>query len=386
MGPFPGKEALMAARKLRSLMAHFERLDDPRVERTRKHDLLDLIAVALCAVICGADSWPDVERYGRAKEPWLRRFLALPNGIPSHDTFGRVFARLDPEQFGACFAGWVAEVARRLGLGHVAIDGKALRGAHDRRHGQAALHLVSAWATEAHLALGQEAVGGKSNEITAIPRLLALLDLEGALVTIDAMGCQTEIAQEVRIQGADYVLAVKENQPRLYEDIDRLAEAVLDDDTGVPSCLQEGRGHGRQEARACWVLHDLSGIRDRERWVDLRSIVIVVSERTVGGETAYERRYYISSRRAGARTFLEAIRGHWGIENSLHWVLDVCFDEDGSRLRKEHGPENLAVLRRLAVSVLKRANGGKGSIRGKRLTAGWDDGFLERALLDFSEN
>jgi predicted transposase YbfD/YdcC len=376
----------MAARKLRSLMAHFERLDDPRVERTRKHNLLDVVAIALCAVICGADSWPDVEAFGKAKEAWLRRFLALPNGIPSHDTFGRVFARLDPEQFSACFAAWVAEVARRLGMKRVAIDGKSLRGAHDRRNGRAALHLVSAWATEAHLVLGQEAVADKSNEITAIPRLLELLDLEGALVTIDAMGCQTEIAEDIRLAGADYVLAVKENQPRLYEDIDRLAEAVLADDAGVASCLQEGRGHGRQEARACWVLRDLEGIRDRDRWLDLRSVIVIVSERTLNGESTCERRYYISSRRGSAKLFLEAIRGHWGIENSLHWVLDVCFDEDRSRLRKDHGPENLALLRRLAVSVLKQADGGKGSIRGKRLTAGWDNDFLERALLDFSEN
>ena len=376
----------MAARKLRSLMAHFERLKDPRVERTRKHNLLDVVAISLCAVICGADSWPDVEEYGKCKEAWLRRFLTLANGIPSHDTFGRVFARLDPEEFGACFAAWVAEVAERLGIKRVAIDGKTLRGAHDRRHGQAALHVVSAWATEAHLALGQEAVAGKSNEITAIPRLLALLDLEGALVTIDAMGCQTGIAEEIRIAGADYVLAVKENQPRLYEDIDRLAEAVLADDTEVAACLQEGRGHGRQEARACWVLRDVDAIRDRGRWPDLRSVIVVVSERTVNGESTYERRYYISSRKAGAKTFLEAIRGHWGIENSLHWVLDVGFDEDRSRLGKDHGPENLALLRRLAVSVLKQANGGKGSIRGKRLTAGWDNDFLERALLDFSVN
>jgi len=200
------------------------------------------------------------------------------------------------------------------------------------------------------------------------------------------MGCQTGIAEEIRIAGADYVLAVKENQPRLYEDIDRLAEAVLADDTEVAACLQEGRGHGRQEARACWVLRDVDAIRDRGRWPDLRSVIVIVSERTVNGESTYERRYYLSSRKAGAKTFLEAIRGHWGIENSLHWVLDVGFDEDRSRLGKDHGPENLALLRRLAVSVLKQANGGKGSIRGKRLTAGWDNDFLERALLDFSVN
>jgi predicted transposase YbfD/YdcC len=376
----------MAARRLRTLMAHFEALQDPRVERTRKHNLLDIIAITLCAVIAGADSWTDVEDYGNAKHDWLKGFLELPHGIPSHDTFGRVFAALDPGRFRDCFAAWVAAVAQRLGLKQVAIDGKTLRGAHDRAHGLAALHLVSAWATEAHLTLGQVAVGDQSNEITAIPLLLQLLDLQGALVTIDALGCQTEIAEDIRIYGGDYLLAVKENQPRLYADIDRLAEAVLADDAGVKSCLAEGAGHGRQEARACWVVHDLDGIRDRDRWADLKSVVILVSERVVGGEATYERRYYISSRKASARAFLDAVRGHWGIENSLHWVLDVCFDEDRSRLRSDHGPENLAWLRRLAVSILKQADGGKGSIRRKRLTAGWDNAFLERALLDFTEN
>jgi predicted transposase YbfD/YdcC len=376
----------MATRRLRSVMAHFEALDDPRVERTRKHNLLDIIAVALCAVICGADSWVEVEDYGNTKADWLRGFLELPNGIPSHDTFGRVFAALDPEQFGSCFAAWVEDVAGRLGLKRVAIDGKTLRGSHDRGKGKAALHLVSAWATEAHLLLGQEAVADQSNEITAIPRLLELLDVEGALVTIDAMGCQTEIAEQLRAQGADYVLAVKENQPRLYEDIDRLAGEVLADDEGVQSCLEECRGHGRQEVRACWVLHDLDGLRDRDRWEDLRSVIIVVSERVVAGVVSCERRYYISSRRAGAKTFLGAIRGHWGIENSLHWVLDVGFDEDRSRVRTDHGPENLALRRRWAVSLLKHADSSRGSIRRKRLTAGWDNDFLEKVLLDFTGN
>jgi predicted transposase YbfD/YdcC len=376
----------MAARRLRTLMAHFEALQDPRVERTRKHQLLDVIAIALCAVIGGADSWTDVEDYGKAKQDWLKGFLALPHGVPSHDTFGRVFAALDPGQFRDCFAAWVAAVTQRLGLKQVAIDGKTLRGSHDRANGLAALHLVSAWATAAHLTLGQVAVDDKSNEITAIPLLLELLDLQGALVTIDALGCQTAIAEDIRVYGGDYLLAVKENQPRLYADIDRLAEAVLAEDAGSKSCLAEDAGHGRQEARVCWVVHDLDDIRDRDRWLDLKSIVILVSERVVGGEATYERRYFISSRRASAKTFLNAVREHWGIENSLHWVLDVCFDEDRSRLRNDHGPENLALLRRLAVSILKQAESGKGSVRRKRLTAGWDNDFLERALLDFTEN
>jgi predicted transposase YbfD/YdcC len=378
----------VAGRKLRSaLVTHFEALQDPRVERTREHELLEIIAIAICAVVCGADGWVDVEKFGQAKQDWLKTFLRLKGGIPSHDTFGRVFARIDPEHFGACFASWVAALAGRLGLKHVAIDGKALRRSHDRSSGKAALHLVSAWATESHLSLGQAAVPEGSNEIPAIPKLLELLDLEGALVTIDALGCQKEIAQQIRRQGADYLLAVKENQGRLYEDIERLDEAALENDfAGLDSWGQEERGHGRAELRACWVLTDLGPIRDRDLWPDLQSVIVMVRDRTEGDNNTCERHYYISSRKAGAKRFLEAIRGHWGIENSLHWVLDVAFGEDQSRVRKDHGPENLGLLRRLAISMLKQAEDGKGSIRGKRLVAGWDNAVLEKLLLDFAGN
>ena len=376
----------MAARKLGSLVTHFQALEDPRLERSRLHNLLDIVAITICAIICGADSWVDVEKYGEAKQDWLRRFLKLPNGIPSHDTFGRVFAALVPEQFQACFAGWVQEMAGQLGLKHVAIDGKTLRGSHDRGKGQAALHLVSAWAVENHLTLGQEAVDSKSNEITAIPKLLELLDLEGALVTIDAMGCQKEIAEQVVEQGGDYVLTVKENQPKLYEEIGQLERAALERDyAGASShCVQE-RSHGRQELRACWVLTDLEGLTERAKWPGLQSVIVVVRDRTAGAQNSCEKHYYISSRKLSARRFLEVIRGHWGIENSLHWVLDVAFDEDHNRVRKDHGPENFALVRRLAVSMLK-AEGSKGSIRGKRLIAGWNNGFMEKLLFDFAQN
>ena len=376
----------MSARKLGSLLTHFQVLQDPRLERSRLHNLLDIVAITICAVICGADSWVDVQKYGQAKHDWLQRFLRLPNGIPSHDTFGRVFAALAPESFRACFAAWVAEVAGLLGLKHVAIDGKTLRGSHDRGKGKAALHLISAWAVENHLTLAQEAVDGKSNEITAIPKLLELLDLNGALLTIDAMGCQKEIAEQIVEQGGDYVLTVKENQPTLYEEIERLEEAALADDyAGCSSCGEEEQSHGRQELRACWVLTDLESLRERSKWPGLRSVIVVVRERTVGDKNTCEKHYYISSRELSAEPFLKAIRGHWGIENSLHWVLDVTFHEDGSRVRKDHGPENFALLRRMAVSMLK-AEGSKGSIRGKRLIAGWNNDFMEKVLLDFAEN
>jgi predicted transposase YbfD/YdcC len=376
----------MAAQKLGSLVRHFQALEDPRLERSRLHNLLDIVAITICAVICGANSWVDVEKYGEAKQDWLRRFLKLPNGIPSHDTFGRVFAALVPEQFQACFAGWVQEMAGQLGLNHVAIDGKTLRGSHDRAKGQAALHLVSAWAVESHLTLGQEAVDSKSNEITAIPKLLKLLDLEGALVTIDAMGCQKEIAEQVVEQGGDYVLTVKENQPKLYEEIGRLEQAALERDyAGASSHCVEEQSHGRQELRACWVLTDLEELTERAKWPGLQSVIVVVRDRTAGEQNSCEKHYYISSRKLSARRFLEVIRGHWGIENSLHWVLDVVFDEDHNRVRKDHGPENFALARRLALSMLQ-AEGSKGSIRGKRLIAGWNNDFMEELLFDFAQN
>jgi predicted transposase YbfD/YdcC len=376
----------MSVRKLRSLAAHFQSLEDPRVERTRKHNLLAIITIALCAVIGGADTWVDVEKFGKAKAAWLGRFVALPNGIPSHDTFGRVFAALLPEQFQACFRSWMAEASEHLGLKQIAIDGKTARGSQDRSHGKLALHLVSAWAVENRLILGQEAVAEKSNEITAIPRLLALLDLHGALVTIDAMGCQREIAEQVVEQQGDYLLAVKENQPKLYAELERLDQAALANDyAGTSHCCTEEQSHGRQELRACWVLTDLTTLRERAKWRGLQSVIVVVRDRTVGERNSCEKHYYISSRRWRARQFLQGIRGHWGIENSLHWVLDVVFDEDGNRVRKDHGPENFGWVRRLALSMLQ-ADPSQGSIRGKRLMAGWNESFLERILLDFKGN
>lgn len=373
----------MATRTPGSILTHFRTVDDPRRDRTRRHDLLDIVAITICAVICGADSWVDVARYGAAKSDWLKGFLRLPNGIPSHDTFGRVFAALDPAQFRAGFAAWVAEVADAVGVKHVAIDGKTVRGS--RAGGRAALHLVSAWAADARLTLGQEAVDEKSNEITAIPRLLAVLDLTGALVTIDAMGCQREIAGTVIERGGDYVLAVKENQPTLYAEVERMDEAARATEyAGASTHCTEGRGHGRDELRACWVLTDLEALGERPKWPGLRSVAVVVRDRTVAGKNSCETHYYISSRAMTAQEFLDVIRAHWGIENSLHWVLDVSFGEDRSRVRTDHGPENVALIRRMAVSMLQ-ADESKGSIRGKRLTAGWNNDFLEGVLLGFSE-
>src|SRR5262249_11227394 len=347
----PRREAIMAEQTL-SWLVHFAELSDPRVERGQEHPLLSIVGVALCAILGGADDWVAVERFANAKSEWLSRFLDLPNGIPSHDTFGRVFARLDPGQFEACFRDWVAAVTTGL-PGLVAIDGKTLRGSRDKAGGLKALHLVSAWASEARLTLGPVAVDDKSNEITAIPKLLQILDLEGALVSIDAMGCQKDIAAQVREQKADYLLAVKENQERLYQDVEAM---FLDFAEGNKGCRystadRSNCGHGRDEWRGVYVFEDLDRIRDRELWRDLARVIVVLRERQVDGEISHDAHYYISSRKADANLFLGAVREHWGIENGCHWVLDVCFAEDACRSRKGHSAENLACLRRMALSM-----------------------------------
>jgi predicted transposase YbfD/YdcC len=373
-----------------SLVHHFAGLADPRLRHRRRHQLLDIISIAICAVICGCKSWKEVAVYGRKKADWLGTFLDLPGGIPSKDTFRRVFARIKPAAFRARFASWMQALAATLGVKQIAIDGKAARRSHDRGIGQSALHLVSAWATANHLTLGQVAVSDKSNEITAIPRLLELLDLSGAIVTIEAMGCQKEIARQIREGGGHYVLAVKDNQGRLLEDIQACFAAGLDNADGEGAYTHHEtveRGHGRCEKRLYFTIEDPSGIRDQALWEDLRAISMVVSERQVVGEEATsEVRYYIGSKPGNAQEYAGYIRGHWGIENSLHWVLDMVFEEDRSRTRKGHGQENFAMLRRLAVSVLKNAKSCEGSIRCKQLQALLDDTVLEEMLRMFSEN
>jgi predicted transposase YbfD/YdcC len=366
-----------------ALQTHFATLEDPRMDRTRLHDLMDIVVIAICAVICGADGWQDIAKYAQAKQEWLSTFLALRNGIPSHDTFRRVFCILDPSAFHECFQRWIDALSEGLGLKRIAIDGKTMRRSFNRATGKAALHLVSAWATEQHLVLGQVAVDCKSNEITAIPKLLELLDVSGAMVSIDAMGCQKEIAAKIREGGADYVLSVKDNQPNLLEDIQRCLEKGLDTDFADMnhSYHQECyRGHGREEKHSVHTILNPTGIRNEELWKDLKAITFVFSERQeLGKEKTEEARYYIGSRAANAKTYTNSIRSHWGIENGLHWVLDVCFDEDQSRMRTDHSPENMALLRRLALCLLKK-NGRKGSIRGKRLQSGWNDEFLLEVL------
>jgi predicted transposase YbfD/YdcC len=361
---------------------YFRALQDPRRRHRRLHRLVDIVVIAICAVVCGADNWQAVATFGQRRHPWLRRFLGLPHGIPSHDTFERVFARLDPQAFQACFRSWVTALCLHLELPHIAIDGKTLR--HSARAGLGPLHVASAWATAQHLVLGQEAVAAKSNEITAIPRLLEMLELEGALVTLDAMGCQKDIARQVVHQGGDYVLAVKDNQPTLYADVKQaFAEVLCRGDTPLDhrSTHTSERGHGRTEARYYHVVSLPPGFAERHRdWEGLRSLGMVVSERQVGDQgPTHEARYFISSLRPQVRRLAQAVRQHWGIENSLHWHMDITFGEDASRIGKRRGAENFALLRRLALGLLKRHPEPK-SIACKRLAAALDTAFLEEIL------
>jgi len=373
----------MTASKL-ALSDHFADLPDPRIDRTKLHPLADILVLALCAVIGGAESWPDIEAFGHAKRDFFKRFLALPNGIPSHDTFRRVFAALSPARFAACFSSWMAALCDACGLVPIAVDGKALRRS-PKATASGCLHLVSAWATANHLILGQQEVQEGSNEITAIPELLRVLDLKGALVSIDAAGCQVEIAQQIRAQGGDYLLAVKGNQPALHEACERLLwEAFEKDFAGLRHDLSARieDGHGRHEERYVTVIYDPVGLPPE--WVDVKALVVVSRERQVKDKDSSELQLYISSYRGRARQLGGLVRGHWGIENSLHWVLDVVFREDDNRTRGEGGA-NLGMLRRVAVSLLKRAPG-KGSIHTKRLQAGWDNDFLLKVLGGITEN
>jgi predicted transposase YbfD/YdcC len=365
-----------------SLRKHFAKLKDPRVVGRTEHRLLDIIVMAVCAVIGGADDWAQVATFAEKRHDWFKRFLPLPGGIPAHDTFERLFDRLDPTTLQSCLLSWIQDTSETLGLRQVAIDGKTLRGSTNAKASHGALHLVSAWATANQLFLGQVAVDGKSNEITAIPRLLELLDLQGALVTIDAMGCQKEIAAQIVEASADYVLAVKDNQPRLLEDIQIILGKALDTDFAGLDCDHhhtKDRGHGRVENRHYTIINKPTGIRDQALWAKLCAIGICHSERTRQGVTSEETRYFILSRSLSAKRFGQAVRGHWGIENQLHWQLDVTFREDASRIQSLHGAENFSMLRRLALALLKQ-HPDKRSLRCKRLAAALDTRFLEETL------
>lgn len=342
--------------------------------------------IAILAVICGADSWVDVEMFGNSKKEWLKTFLELKNGIPSHDTFGRVFALINPQEFENGFMEWVKLIQEVTQGQVIAIDGKQMRGSKDVTAGQAAIYMVSAWATTNQLVLGQRKVDDKSNEITAIPQLLKVLDLAGCIVVVDAIGTQTKIAKTIIDQGADYVLAVKENQGHLYEDIhDLFEEDWKQNFAGAPYSYAKvvNKNHGRIEIRECWSISDpeyLANIRELDRWKGVQSLVMILSKRQTGEKQEVQDRYYITSLGSDAQKILQAKRSYWGIENCLHWVLDIAFNEDHSRVRKDHAPQNFAILRHMALNLLKLETTVKAGIKAKRLKCGWDTDYLLKVL------
>lgn len=377
----------MANKPIGSIAAAFAGLEDPRIERKKLHKLLDIIVIAICGVICGADDWVNIEMFGLKKINWLKQFLELPNGVPSHDTFGRVFGRLNAEEFQHCFYEWMKAVQEVTKGQVIALDGKQLRASMDSYAGKGAIYMVNAWANENQMVIGQRKVDDQSNEITAIPELLRMLEISGCIITIDAMGCQTEIAAQIVDQGGDYVLAVKDNQQYLHEDLARLFEWFLQ--ARDPACDTDDycktveKDHGRIEIRQCWALDTaLFGdhIRNVTAWKQIRSLVLVTAERRIGQETSIQSRYFISSLQSRAKKLLFAVRSHWSIENRLHWQLDIVFDEDHSRIRKDNSPQNFAVIRQLALNFLKKDKTAKGGLQSKRLQAAWDDNYLLKVL------
>jgi predicted transposase YbfD/YdcC len=369
-----------------SIRAVFSRIDDPRIERSKKHKLIDIITITICGVLCGADSWVDIALFGESKKEWLEGFLELPNGIPSHDTFGDVFSRIDPDQLQECFIEWVRGVEELTRGRLVSVDGKTVRRSHDRFRGKSAIHMVSAWSSANGLVLGQIKTEEKSNEITAIPELLKLLEISGCVVSIDAMGCQKEIARAIVDKEADYVLSLKPNQAGLHEDVRELFDGAFQfgfDGIDYDTYETVGKGHGRIETRQCWTISDaksLGYIRGLSEWKSLNTVAMVRAERRTGDSVSAESRYYISSLDGDAQRLLSAVRGHWGIENSLHWVLDIAFREDDSRVRVGHAPENLAVIRHIALNLLKQEKSLKVGVNAKRKRAGWDNDYLLKVI------
>ena len=352
---------------------------DPRVDRTKEHLLIDILLISICAMLCGADSFVDMADFGRAKEAWFRTFLKLPNGIPSHDTLRRVFMMMDPQAFAECFNGWSQSLRRAIGREIVAIDGKTLRRSFDSAHGRTAIHMVNAWATENGLALGQLKTDDKSNEITAVPELLRSLELEGCIVTLDAMGCQKNIAKEICEADADFVLALKGNHETVHEEVQSfLQDARQKDWKKVPHDFLETveKGHGRIETRRYWITEKIDWFADRSKWEGLRSMAMVESIRQIGETTTTQIRFHLASIKADAKELARAVRGHWAIENNLHWVLDVCFGEDQCRVRAGYAAQNLAILRQLALNILKRDSIKKRGIKGKQKNAAWDNSNL----------
>jgi predicted transposase YbfD/YdcC len=367
-----------------SIADYFGGIEDPRLDRRKQHKLIDIITIAICAVVCGAETWVDMEVYGKAKFAWLNEFLELANGIPSHDTFARVFAVINPEEFQKCFMSWVQGVRRKTEREIIAFDGKQSRNSGDKKNGKRAINMVSALAIENRLVLGQKKVEGKSNEITALPELIEILELAGCIVTIDAMGCQTKIVEKIVKKEADYVIALKQNQGNLYERVEQIfKEAIAGRFEGFKASSYSTRefNRGREEIRNYLIISNIKAlINSSEKWVNLESIGLVESVRIINGKTSVETRYFITSLDNNVELFAKSVRGHWGIENSLHWILDVAMREDKSRIRKDNAPANFAMLRHIAVNVLRQNKSKKFGVRSKQFLAAIDESYMNEIL------
>ncbi|MHB1459608.1 MAG: ISAs1 family transposase [Armatimonadota bacterium] len=369
-----------------SFADYFSELPDPRLDRQKRHSLMDILFISVCATICGATSFVDMADFGKAKTDWLKERLDLEYGIPSHDTFGRVFSLIDPEAFGACFIDWTHAISMTVGGDMIAFDGKTLRHSFDTATGLSAIHVMNAWSSANDFCLGQMKVDGKSNEITAMPILLRMMDIKGSVVTADALNCQKDIAEQIVDQGGDYVLALKGNHQLLYEDTKLLFEDAISDRFAVPNAFYEerNRGHGRVEHRKYWSVEvdGLDFLRNKNEWKGLKTIVCVESRRCTRDTESVEMRYYISSLDK-INWIARSIRHHWNVENKLHWVMDMDFDEDACRVRTDHAPENFAMLRQIAHNLIKQESSKNVSVRRKINKAGWDNDFLTRIVAGF---
>jgi predicted transposase YbfD/YdcC len=376
-------EGTMTSEKKSGIGDFFNGTCDPRQEWKIHHSLKDILTITICAVICGCDGWDEIENYGRCKEGWLKTFLPLPNGIPSEDTFARVFSLINPKEFEKCFLKWIQCVAEITAGDIISVDGKTLRRSYDRNSAKAAIHMVSAWSSVNGCVLGQLKTEEKSNEITAIPELLKALDLHGCIVTIDAMGTQKTIAGQIVDGEGDYLLAVKGNQQSLHEEITGFFKDAADDEfNGIEHSFfeEKNKAHGRIERRRYWAVENIGWMKSKDDWKGLKMIGMAESERTVGGKTSTERRFFIGSIEGDAKTFSGACRKHWGIENSLHWCLDIAFREDECRIRKGFASENFAVVRHIALNLLKNEKTLRNGLKAKRLYAGWDNDYLLKVL------